>query len=375
MANEREYIATTLGGLEQVLEEELRSIGAGWTEIGTRMVRFRGGYDILYRSCYTLRTALRVLEPLTSFVIRTEKDLYYRVIDLPWRKILGPDQTFAITPVVFSTLFPHTNYPSLVVKDALCDRIRKETGRRPSIDKDYPDIRLNLHIHEREVDISLDAVGSSMHQRGYRRFNGLAPLNEVLAAGMLRLADWTPAKPLLDPMCGSATLLIEAGEWAIKRPSQVRRGRFGFQGWLDFDPGLWRRVKQGITDLPFPAGLDLHGADMDKEILEGGRSNIRVAGMGEVIETKLQDFFTMPPPKNPGIVMLNPPYDERIPLDEAEVYYSKIGDKLKKDFTGSTAWVLSSNKMALKQIGLKSAKRYPLFNGPLETEFCRYDLF
>lgn len=375
MSKIREYIATTLGGLEPVLEEELRALGASGMKSGSRHVRFLGGPDMLYRACYTLRTALRVLEPLSHFRIRSERDLYNRVIDLPWRKILGPDQTFAITPVVHSTLFPHTNYPSLVMKDALCDRIRKETGRRPSVDKEYPDIRFNLHIREDEVDISLDAVGGSMHLRGYRRYNGLAPLNEVLAAGMLRISGWTPDRPLLDPMCGSATLLIEAGEWAIGRPAQYRRARFGFMGWQDFDPGLWRRIKREMTEHRAPEGLALFGSDVDRDIMEGGRSNIRVAGLGEVIDTKVQDFFDIPAPGRPMMVMINPPYDERIPLPEAETYYRRLGDKLKKDFQGSTAWILSANKDALRQIGLKAASRFEVFNGPLEAEFCRYELF
>jgi putative N6-adenine-specific DNA methylase len=375
MGKTREYIATTLGGLEPVLEEELIQFGAQRVQAGQRFVRFEGPPEMLYQACYGLRTALRVLEPLSRFRIRSEKDLYNQVVDLPWRKILGPDQTFAITPVVRSSLFNHSNYPSLVMKDALCDRIRKETGRRPSVDKDYPDIRFNLHITEDEVDISLDAVGGSMHVRGYRRFGGHAPLNEVLAAGMLRLAGWRPDLPLIDPMCGSATMLIEAGEMAIRRPSQVRRGRFGFQGWLDFDPGLWRRIKQSMVDQPPPPGLQLRGSDSDAEVLEGGRSNIRIAGLGEYIDTKVQDFFEMPSPKEPGMVFLNPPYDERIALPDAEVYYRRIGDKLKKDFQGCTAWVLSANIEALRQIGLKPAIRYPVFNGPLDAEFCRYDLY
>lgn len=375
MAREREYIATTLGGLEEVLAEELREFGASNLYVGTRMVRFTGGLDMLYRTTYALRTALRVLEPLSSFTIRNERDLYNQVLDLPWRKVLGPDQTFAITPVVHSTLFPHTNYPSMVMKDALCDRIRKETGRRPSVDRDYPDIRLNLHIREREVDIALDAVGGSMHLRGYRRFGGHAPLNEVLAAGMLRIAGWKPTIPLLDPMCGSGTLLVEAGEWAMHRPSQVRRGRFGFQGWSDFDPGLWRRIKQEMREGALPQGMRLMGADSDAEILEGARSNIRIAALGNAIDTRVKDFFETEAPGEPLMVIMNPPYDERIPLEEVSVYYKRIGDKLKQDFTGSTAWILSANKEGLRNIGLKAARRYQVFNGPLEAEFCRYDLF
>lgn len=375
MVKHREYIATTLAGLEPVLEEELIQLGAGEVQAGGRFVRFRGTTEIMYRACYGLRTALRVLEPISKFRIRTERDLYNRVVDLPWRKILGPDQTFAITPVVKSSLFNHTNYPALVMKDALCDRIRKETGRRPSVDKDYPDIQFNLHIHEDEVDIAMDAVGGSMHVRGYRRFGGHAPLNEVLAAGLLRLSGWKPDRPLIDPMCGSATMLIEAGEWAIGRPSQIRRGRFGFQGWPDFDPGLWRRIKQSMTDHKPPDTLKLYGSDSDATVLEGGRSNIRIAGLGDWIDTRVADFFELPPPPEPGIVFLNPPYDERIALPEAETYYRRIGDKLKKDFQGSTAWVLSANTDALRQIGLKPAIRFPVFNGPLPAEFCRYDLY
>ncbi len=375
MGKERNYLATTLGGLEHLLESELQAFGARHVQRGNRMVRFEGGPDLLYRCCYGLRTALRVMEPLSSFSIRHPDDLYRRVLDLPWRKVLGPDQTFAITGVVHSRMFPHTNYPALVMKDALCDRIRKETGRRPSVDRDMPDIRLNLHIHEDQVDIALDAVGGSMHVRGYRRFGGHAPLNEVLAAGLLRLAEWDPGRPLVDPMCGSATLLLEAGEWAMERPSQIRRGRFGFQGWIDFDPGLWRRIKKEMTEKEPPETMILQGYDIDPDVLEGARSNIRIARLSEWVRTEVRDFFALPPPSRPMTVFLNPPYDERIPLEEAGTYYRRIGDKLKKDFTGCTAWVLSANKEAMHQIGLKDSARFHVFNGPLEAEFCRYDLF
>lgn len=371
----RDYIATTLGGLEPVLVQELEAFGAQDIEPGQRMARFKGDVELLYQICYSARTTLRVLEPLASFRIQSEKDLYWKTFDLPWRKVLGPDQTFAITGVINSRLFPHTNYPSLVVKDALCDRIRRDIGRRPDVDRDQPDIRVNLHIFEDQVDIALDAVGSSMHMRGYRRYQGLAPLNEVLAAGLIRLAGWTPDIPLWDPMCGSGTILTEAAEWAIGRPSQIRRGRFGFQGWIDHEPGIWRKVKLADKEETIPAGLELFGADRDPEIIDGARKNIRGAGLGEIIMTEVCDFFDLKPPGKPVMIIMNPPYDEKIPLEEAEDFYKRIGDKLKQDFTGSTAWILSANKNAMRQIGLQSSQRYQLFNGPLAAEFCQYELF
>jgi putative N6-adenine-specific DNA methylase len=372
---EREYIATTLEGLEPVLEEELKLLGGRNLRQGKRNVAFTGDNEMMYRACYTLRTAMRVLKPLAGFKIRNEDDLYQNIVSLPWRKILGPDQTLAVTSVVHSEIFPHTTYPGLVTKDAICDRIRKEVGRRPNVDKERPDIRVNLHIHENTVDISLDAGGSSLHQRGYRRFGGQAPLNEVLAAGLLRLADWKPEQPLLDPMCGSATLLIEAAEWVAGRPAQIRRGHFGFQGWLDFDPGLWRRIKLEYRDAVLPDTLKLKGSDIDDDVLDAGRSNIRIAGMGEVIMTEVADFFSLPKSTTPGMIIMNPPYDERLSLEEVSVFYRKIGDKLKQDFEGSVAWILSANKEGLKNVGLKTAQRHLVKNGPLDAEFCRYDLY
>ncbi len=371
----RDYVATTLGGLEGVMARELETLGATDIEPGARMVRFRADVALLYKICYTARTILRVLEPLASFQIRTERDLYWKTMDLPWRKVLGPDQTFAITGVINSPLFPHTNYPSLVVKDALCDRIRKDVGRRPDVDRDEPDIRINLHIFEDQVDISLDAVGSSMHTRGYRRYQGLAPLNEVLAAGLVKLSGWTPAIPLWDPMCGSGTILTEAAEMAIGRPSQIRRGRFSFQGWPDYEPGIWRKIKLEEKEINVPEGLELFGSDEDEEIIDGARKNIRGVGLGEIILTEVSDFFSLKPPGKPVMVIMNPPYDEKIPLEKAEEFYKQIGDKLKQDFVGSTAWILSANKQAMRQIGLQSAQRFQVFNGPLAAEFCQYDLF
>lgn len=375
MAKERNYIATTLEGLEGLLQDELRELGAAGITPGKRMVWFKGDKSTLYTVCYASRLAMRVLEPLADFKIKKADDLYHKVMELPWRKIFGPDETFAITGVIHSDLFPHTNYPTLVMKDAICDRIRKESGRRPDVAREDPDIRLNLYIQDRTVNIALDAVGGSMHLRGYRRFGGHAPLNEVLAAAMLRFAGWTPDIPLLDPMCGSGTILIEAAEWAVGRPSQIRRGKFAFQRWPDFEPLTWRKVRQIRSENLPPPGLSLTGYDFDMTILEGARSNIRIANMGEIIHTEKVDFFKAKPNAHQGMIILNPPYDERLPLEEAEVYYKDIGDKLKNDFKGCTAWVLSGNKAALRQIGLKSAQRIPLLNGPLDVEFCRYDLF
>lgn len=371
----RDYIATTLGGLEGVMAQELQELGATDVEPGSRMAKFKGDVALLYKVAYTARTILRVLEPLASFQIQNERDLYWKVFDLPWRKVLGPDQTFAITGVINSRLFTHTNYPSLVVKDALCDRIRKDVGRRPDVNRDEPDIRINLHIFEDQVDISLDAVGSSMHMRGYRRYQGLAPLNEVLAAGLVRLSGWTPAIPLWDPMCGSGTILTEAAEWAIGRPSQIRRGRFGFQGWIDFEPGIWRTIKLGEKETTIPEGLELFGSDENEDVIDGARKNIRGVGLGDIIMTEVSDFFSLTPPGKPVMVIMNPPYDEKIPLEKAEDFYKRIGDKLKQDFVGSTAWILSANKQAMRQIGLQSSQRHAVFNGPLPAEFCQYDLF
>ena len=369
-------IATTLGGLEEVLADEIAQLGGENIRIGTRMVRYTGDTHLLYTSCYRLRTALRVLRPITWFRIRDERDLYNHTIHFPWRKILGPDQTLAITSVLQSRMFRHSNFPALVVKDAICDRIRREVGRRPNIDRDNPDVRVNLHIHDNTVDLALDAGGASLHQRGYRRYPGHAPINEVLAAGLLRLAQWKPSQPIYDPMCGSATLLIEAAESALDVPAQIRRPRMGFQGWRDFDPRVWRIVRQespSEADLP---ALQLTGADEDPGIIKGSTSNVRSAGMHNHIDLQVADFFTTDPPKlESGMLFLNPPYDERIPVPEVEDLYKEIGNTLKQRYAGWTAWVLSANKAAMRQIGLKSSRRFPVFNGPLEAEFCRYDLY
>jgi putative N6-adenine-specific DNA methylase len=375
MSANREYIATTLEGLEEVLAEELREIGATYVNPGKRNVSFRGDTELLYRACYTLRTALRVLKPIAGFWVRSEDELYQEAVRLPWRRILGPDQTLAITPVVHSTLFRHNAYPALVLKDAICDRIRKDIGRRPDVDKDNPDIRINLHIYEGQVDISLDASGGSLHQRGYRRFGGEAPLNEVLAAGLLRLMGWQSDVPLIDPMCGSGTILIEAAEMTIGRPAQIRRLRFGFQGWNDYDPGLWRRLRKEIVESNPPPHLQLSGSDSDKAAVENARSNIRIANMGEWIDTKVADFFYLPKAEKPMTLFLNPPYDERLPLEDVSVFYAALGDKLKQDFVGCTVWILSANKEGLKNIGLKSSARFAVKNGPFDAEFCRYDMF
>lgn len=368
-------VAKTMHGLEDLLVDELKQIGASNIRKATRAVEFEGDKKVLYRANYELRTAIRILVPFYQFRARHENHFYKKVMEFDWSEIMNPDRTFAINAAVRSKYFTHSKYISLKAKDAIVDQFRNRTGIRPSIDVKDPDIRLNLHIQEDQCSIALDSSGDSLHRRGYRLNTGVAPINEVLAAGMIKLSGWDGTTPFFDPMCGSGTIPIEAAMLVKNIPAQTLRERFAFHSWKDFDKAIWDEVveeaKARIRDVEVP----IFAFDKDPQARHYTRKNAMLAGVDEFIDLDRQDFFQIEPPAETGLIIMNPPYDERMPDEDIAAFYKEIGDHLKNTFSGWTAWMISSNKDALKSIGLRPSKKTTLFNGKLECKFQKFEMF
>jgi putative N6-adenine-specific DNA methylase len=367
-------IAKSLFGLEEVLAEELRQIGAESVRTSTRAVEFEGNKELMYRANYELRTALSILKPITEFRIRTPKNLYSNALRFDWDRYMSVDQTFAIVPVIHSSLFKHTGYAGLVLKDAIVDKFRSKFDRRPSVDTNSPDVVFNLRISEHEVTISVDSTVTPLYKRGYRTESTKAPINEVLAAGILKLSGWDGKSPLLDPMCGSGTFAIEAALMASKIPPGRFRNYFGFMNWSDYDESLLYKIKKESESI-LPASLDITCSDRSAEAVQIARKNINNAGFRNTIEVGMSDFFESDSGDRKFTIIMNPPYGERLPEEDIADFYSKIGERLKHGYSGSNVWIISSSSAGLKSVGLKPSKKYNLFNGALESKLVKYELF
>jgi putative N6-adenine-specific DNA methylase len=369
------YIAKTVSGLEEALARELEELGAVDVMVLKRAVGFAGDRELLYRANYCCRTVLRILRPLARFPMTEQEDLYRGVSEIPWENFLEPDKTFVVDSVVSDSVFTNSQFVSLRTKDAIADRLRKIWNFRPSVSLENPDIRVNVHIYKGDCDISLDSSGESLHKRGYRKSAGLAPINEVLAAGLIRLTQWDGSVPFVDPMCGSGTFLIEAAMFANRVPAGYFRESFSFMKWKDFDPELWHTVKEkadhAIVDTP---GL-IYGSDISPRAARMAEENARLAGFANKIKVEVCPLDKVVPYAEGGILVTNPPYDERMQMDDIIGFYKTIGDVLKRQFTGYTAWVISSDIRALKFIGLHPSKKLTLYNGPLECRFVRFKLY
>ncbi len=369
------FTAKTMAGLEEVLAGELQSIGASQITQGNRVVYFKGTFETMMRANYECRTALRILYPIASFIIHSQEQLYRKAYAIRWEDYFSTNQTFAIEEVVHDSVFNHTKFAALRLKDAIVDRFRKKSNQRPSVDTELPEININLHIAEKKVTISLDSSGDSLHKRGYRTVTGRAPINEVLAAGLIKLSEWDEKTDFYDPMCGSGTLLIEALMAARNIPAGYYKIRFGFRNWHFIPQNSFKEIKdqadQRITDSP----VQIYGSDMMSRAVENTIQNAKNAGLNNYLSVKRRDFFKLEPHQNQGMLVTNPPYDER--MDEADInaFYKNIGDALKNHFQGFTAWIISGNLDALKNIGLRSAKRIILYNGPIESRFAKYELY
>jgi putative N6-adenine-specific DNA methylase len=369
------FVAKTLFGLEKVLAEELAILGAKSISQANRAVLFEGDIRLLYRVNYMLRTALSVLMPVKEFWIKSADDLYRKCMQIEWDNYMDVGNTFSVTPVVQSQIFNHTGYAGLRLKDAVADYFRKLSGKRPSVDNENPDILINLHISNDKVTVSLDSSLIPLFKRGYRKEQAAAPLNEVLAAGMLLISGWNGSKDLIDPMCGSGTIPIEAGLIACNVPAGRFRKSFGFQKWKGYDPEIFRVTREegdsGIRKSP----VRISGYDISEIAVKQAVKNVGSAGLTDSIDLAEYDFRTLKMADNEGVIYINPPYGERLLPGETESLYGMIGTTLKHNFSGYSAWIISSNKESLKYIGLKPKEKHILFNGALECSFNKYELY
>lgn len=374
MNQEFELIAKTFQGLEEVLAQELTELGASNIEIGRRMVSFTGDKAMMYRANFCLRTAIRILKPIKHFSAKTADEVYEAVKSIEWENYLDNMSSFAVDAVVFSNEFRHSKFVVYKVKDAIVDYFREKTGNRPSVRINNPDVSFNIHVAEDQCTLSLDSSGESLHRRGYRQEQVEAPLNEVLAAGMILMTGWRGECDLIDPMCGSGTIPIEAALIARNIAPGVFRKEFGFEKWKDFDQELFDSIyNDDSQEREF--NHKIYGYDNNPKANEIATHNVKAAGVTKDVILKIQPFQQFEQPAEKSIIITNPPYGERISSGDLLDLYQMIGERLKHAFTGNDAWILSYRDECFDQIGLKPSVKIPLFNGALECQFRKYQLF
>ncbi|KQC33085.1 MULTISPECIES: THUMP domain-containing class I SAM-dependent RNA methyltransferase [Nonlabens] len=373
MSQNFKMIAKTLFGLEEVLETELRNLGAMDIEKGVRMVSFSGDQGFMYKANMMLRTAIRILKPIHSFRARTEVDLYDGIYQMDWSKYLTPHDTLAVNATVSSQYFNHSQYVALKTKDAIVDQLREKHGRRPDVDTKHPDLRISVHINDQTVDVSLDTSGDPLYKRGYRDQTNVAPINEVLAAGIILLSNWDQRSTFIDPMCGSGTIAIEAAMIGANIAPNINRKEFGFEKWPDYDNQLFENIQASC--LKKMRGFDgkIIARDADGYTVEKAIENVKNANLQDFVSVEKGDFFRDSQSAQ-AFLLFNPPYDERLEID-MEAFYKEIGDTLKSRYAGSTAWMITGNLEALKHVGLKASRRIKLFNGKLEARLVKYEMY
>lgn len=374
MEQEFELIAKTFMGLEPVLAKELTELGANDVEIGRRMVAFKGDKEMMYRANFQLHTAIRILKPIKHFKAASAEDVYNEVKKVAWEDIIAKGKTFSVDSVVYSEEFRNSRFVTYKVKDAIVDYFREKTGDRPNISVSNPDIRLNIHIAEDRATLSLDSSGESLHRRGYRQETMEAPLNEVLAAGMILMTGWKGETDFIDPMCGSGTLLIEAALIARNMSPGIFRKEFAFEKWEDYDAELFDSIyNDDSREREF--NHHIYGYDVDVKAVNTALYNVRAAGLTKDITVAEADFKDFQQPKEKSLMVTNPPYGERISTPDLLGTYKMIGERLKHAFVGNEAWVLSYREECFDQIGLKPSIKIPVYNGSLECEFRKYSIF
>jgi putative N6-adenine-specific DNA methylase len=374
MANKFEMIAKTFQGLEEVLAKELQELGAEKVEILSRGVRFYGDQEMLYKANFKCRTALRILKPFHKFEARDTEEVYDIVKAFDWSQYLDAKKTFAIDSVVYSETFKHSKFLAYKVKDAIADHFREKYGERPSVRINNPDIQLNIHVHNESCTLSLDSSGEPLYMRGYKVSQTEAPLNEVMAAGMLKMAGWDGQCDFMDPMCGSGTIAIEAALMALNIAPGIYRKGFAFEKWPDFN--------QEILDALFEDESEerefnhkIYASDISSAALRACEENVKRAGMSKYIEISHTPFQSVDRPEQETMLMFNPPYGERLKPANLAALYEEIGTKLKRDFTDMSAWIITMPCEATDRIGLRPSVKYPLLNGSIECEFRKYELF
>jgi len=371
-------IAKTIYGLEETLAAELLRLGAQNIETHNRAVSFTGDKGFMYKANLCLRTALRILVPVETFTVSDEQSLYDAIQSIDWEEYMDVSDTLAIDTVLNSDLFTHSQYISQKAKDAIVDQFRTKHNERPNVDLDKPTIRIHLHIFKDVCTVSLDSSGESLHKRGYRDKTNLAPINEVLAAGLVILSGWDKRTNFIDPMCGSGTILIEAALYANNIPAGYFREDFGFMRWhkfMPFDEALWDIIFDAAINKITNHEQKIIGGELSPHVAKKAKQNVKLAKVDDVVSIRNCDMKDFEVPPGRGVVIINPPYGERMEKDNIEELYKMMGDTFKKKFAGYTCWILSSNQEALKNVGLRPTRKITLFNGQLECKFMRYEMY
>jgi putative N6-adenine-specific DNA methylase len=375
MENNFKMIAKTFFGFEDILAKELQVLGAQEVEQGVRMVSFKGDKGFMYKANLALRTALKILKPIYYFRAYNEESLYKGIQGIDWSKYLNANQSFVVDVTLHSDHFNHSQFVALKCKDAVVDQFRDRYGKRPDIDKDFPDLRINIHIHADQCSVALDTSGNSLHQRGYKTATNIAPINEVLAAGMLLLSGWDGQGDFIDPMCGSGTILAEAAMIACNIPANINRKEFAFEKWNDWDNDLFDMITDSLLKKVREFHYTVKGYDKAPSAVMKAKDNIKNANLEEYVTISQQDFFTSEKEtRGPLHMVFNPPYGERLDI-EMERFYREIGDTLKQSYPGTHAWFITANLEALKYVGLKPSRKIKLFNGKLEARLVKYEMY
>ncbi len=372
-----QMVAKTIYGLEDILAKELQELGAFEIKKQNRVVTFSGDKELLYKANIHLRTASRILVPLSTFTISSKDEYYEHIRDIHWLDLFSNDQTFAIDALVnFSRVFDNSMYAGQLAKDAIVDQFREETGARPSVDTKDPDIQINIHVNKNIITVSLDSSGVPLHKRGYRVELSKAPMNENLAAGLLLLTGYNGDRPFVDPMCGSGTIPLEAAMIALNMAPSLYRNKFAFMKWNNYDSNLFKSViaeaKKAVkTGLKFP----IYGSDKDKYVIEKANNNAKRLQINNKVTFEKIRFENYLPPKPPGMLLTNPPYGERLDVAAIDSLYSMIGNSLKQNFAGYDAYIFSGNLGAVKHVGLKPSMKLKMFNGPIECRLLHYEMY
>ncbi len=368
-------LAKTLYGFEDLLENELIQLGATEVTKGIRNVSFVGDKGFMYKANLALRTAIKILKPIATFRVVNEQDLYDRVYKIKWEYYLKSSGTLAVDATVHSQAFTHSKYTALKTKDAIVDRFREKTGERPNIDLRFPDLKVNVHIDRQRCTISLDTSGESLHRRGYKTATNIAPINEVLAAGLVMLSGWDGQSDFMDPMCGSGTILAEAAMIACNIPPNLMRKEFAFERWQDWDVELFEKIEESLLNKTRDFHHTIIGYDKSPSAVSKAKDNIKNAHLEEFITISQEDFFKT---QKEGVeqlhILFNPPYGERLDID-METFYANIGDTLKQSYTDTDAWFITSNLEALKHVGLRPSRKIHLFNAKLEARLVKYVMY
>jgi putative N6-adenine-specific DNA methylase len=368
-------IAKTLKGLEEVLKQEIIELGGQNVEKLTRAVKYEGDTELLYKSCLMLRTAMRIVKFQGEYKVLSYDDIYKMIKRMPWENIFGLRNTFAIRAVTNSQKMNHSMFLGQKFKDAIVDRFYSKFEKRPNVNPVSPDFWIDIHLRENNtLTVSIDASGDPLYMRGYRIYPVEAPINEVLAAGLIKISGWNPEQKFLDPMCGSGTIAIEAALMAKDLPPFTKSRRFGFMHWKDYDAALYEKIKAEAYNQQKQPQYKIKAYDKSLQSLKAAETNAKEAGIDGFIEFKRKDFFSDEVFEN-HLVITNPPYDERLKLEDAIDFYKKIGDQLKKYYINSTFHIISSNIESLKSIGLKPSSRVHMLNGSLEAEFQKYEIY